>query len=166
MPKVSGRTMTTLSYVVPAALIVGSVGLVVWRLVDRSHHSRGGDPHGRILRALENEVPRSLPPRTKILSQGKAKPTWDSCDGRAGTFGWDPAQVVVRIAGSGPQELAPSLSAAGWRQVDELGRSRSRWSRTLFPGQPATLSVASGQAAGTLDLVFAAQPPGPVVRGC
>jgi hypothetical protein len=151
--------------VLPVLLIIGSLGIVLWKLVNR-HTSRGGDPHGRILRALEDEVPRSLPPGTKILSQGKAEPTWDSCDGRRGTFGWDPAQVVLRMNGSAPAELNRSLTASGWKLVDQLGPTRSRWSHMLFPGQPATLDVTTGQTSGTLDLVFAAQPPGPVVRGC
>jgi hypothetical protein len=166
-PTASGRRIGALSYLIPICLIVGTISVVVWRLVDRSH-ARGGDPHGHILRALEGEAPRSLPPDVRVLSQHGAPPVWDSCDGRKGTFGWDPVRVVVAVR-LGPGTLAAldrSFASAGWTKQESGPPPRSRWSGLVANGRPATLSVNEGRTDDSLFVSFSAQPPGPVVRGC
>jgi hypothetical protein len=146
-----------------------------WRRpVARGHRSSkrpGGDPKGRILQALSAQVPRSLPGSAIVLSQHALPPAWDSCDGRAGTFGWDPVRVVVSVKLDPPLDaasIAPALVAAGWVLVDQLSRAplHTRWSSSLTTGQRALLDVTGGTADGSFVYVFSAQPPGPVARGC
>jgi hypothetical protein len=171
MPQSSRRMIRSLSYGLPVLLIVTSVGVVLWRLVHHSTRRPGGDPKGRILQALSAQVPRSLPGSATVLSQHAVPPAWDSCDGRAGTFGWDPVRVVVSVKLDPPLDMASfdhALVAAGWSLVDQVSKTppHTRWANSLTTGQKALLDVTGGTADGPFVYVFSAQPPGPVARGC
>jgi hypothetical protein len=54
----------------------------------------------------------------------KIEPRWDSCDGRAGTFGWDPVIVQVGFCWAGSSRalvrlLDERLTARGWARGTE-----------------------------------------------
>lgn len=153
-------------------VIVGaSIGVGVH--LHRSHP--GGDPHGKILAALDALASRSVPPGAKVVLRTHSEPVWDSCDGMSGTFGWDPARVVIELQ-PGPAAtmvlVSRHLADTGWTQAATLDYTHTRWTKALSTGQVAQADVVSGSDLpvgsdpSQIDLDFAVQPPGPAVRGC
>ncbi len=128
-------------------LAIAAGGVTAWRALRHQEAAStaswsvaptAGDPGGKILRAIA--------PYAKVVpafSEGKihwltnigwpppasyayrAEPQWDSCDGRAGTFGWDPAHVEIDFQWSGSaqalmEELQPRLRAVGFTHVASI----------------------------------------------
>jgi hypothetical protein len=79
------------------------------------------------------------------------EPAWDSCDGRAGTYGWDPVTVEAGFSWNGTREslfalLDRRLLRIGWinttpnKNAGLLG-GYSTWSGALPNGRPADINV-------------------------
>jgi hypothetical protein len=152
--------------VVPFALatLVGAVGVGVTRWAHGRHP--GGDPHGHLLHALVDVLPEAIPPSAKVVSRHQFEPIWDSCDGRSGTLGWDPARVVVTLALTvSPTEITDRLPRSGWTRQTSFP-DQQRWSRHLSSGRAVALDLLTTKSDGSVDLVLSAQPPGPMARGC
>lgn len=128
--------------VVPVlALAAALVALTVAAWL-RCHAHAGGDPGGRLMAKIAPVV-RVVPgfehgrvqwitspcdtcqfPATYAI---KIEPRWDSCDGMAGTFGWDPVIIQVGFRWTGSSQalvdlLNEQLSARGW-----AGRAEQSW---------------------------------------
>jgi hypothetical protein len=121
-------------------LVLGSgTGRRAWRAVavavvttvalsgcgDRNAAHGDPDPGGRRLHALES-VRAAIPADAKVAFDHAVEPRWDSCDGRAGTFGWD--DVVVDAEFSSRQSVralsahvAGVLRRAGWAVTNASG---------------------------------------------
>jgi len=135
------------------------------------------DPGGRVLTVLRS-VERAVPAHAQILGQHEHEPTWDSCDARPGTFGWNDVSVSTDFrAGGAPLAVVMAadrvLSTAGWRRVavsrDPLGPV-GRWSRPVPGGAEAaaTLAVATrgDSEAPYWELSALAPPQGRRAGGC
>jgi len=135
------------------------------------------DPGGRILTVLKS-VESAVPGHAQILRQQEHEPTWDSCDARPGTFGWNDVSVSTDFRTSGaPLAVVMAadrvMSTAGWTRVaisrDPLGPTGS-WSRTVPGGAEAAalLALATGGAgeAPHWELNAHAPPQGRRASGC
>lgn len=105
------------------SIVVISVALAatgLW-LGIRSSAATSGDPGGRIMRALQPLV-RVFPGFGKHIAWSTLpvgakyaallEPGWDSCDGAAGTFGWDPVVIQVGFQWSkSPARLIKAVNA-------------------------------------------------------
>src|SRR5947209_2127744 len=76
---------------------LGVAAVVYLVQVQLGSRPRGGDPHGKILKALGAKATESIPPSASVIRRNDLPPVWDSCDGRKGTFGWDPVRVVMTL---------------------------------------------------------------------
>jgi hypothetical protein len=100
----------------------------------------------------------------------------DSCDGTAGTFGWDPViiQIGFRWTGSGKALMSlldQRLNALGWARGAVTSWSSDQGPNATWirpPGHAPTEEFALD--APTLGLPWTAtveaKPIGPLVRGC
>jgi len=135
------------------------------------------DPGGHILTVLKS-VERAVPAHAQILLAQEHEPTWDSCDGRAGTFGWNDVIVATQFRTSGaPLTVVMAadkvLASAGWTRVaishDPLGPD-GRWSRTVPGGAVASATLALGTRgdgeAPHWELTAIAPPQGRRASGC
>jgi hypothetical protein len=123
--------------VVPTALAAAAVlialAVAAWPR-SAAHAHAGGDPGGRLMAQIAPVV-RVVPgfehghirwivfpcdscqfPVTYAI---KVEPRWDSCDGMAGTFGWDPVVIQVGFRWTGSSHalvdlLNERLGARGW----------------------------------------------------
>lgn len=112
-----------------AALIALTAGAWI-----RSHTHAGGDPGGRLMAKIAPMV-RVIPGfehghipwigfpcdscKFPVTYAIKVEPRWDSCDGMAGTFGWDPVVIQVGFPWNGSGHalvglLNERLGARGW----------------------------------------------------
>lgn len=94
----------------------------------------GGDPGGRLMAKIAPVV-RDVPGfehgrvpwiafpcdscRFPVAYAIKIEPRWDSCDGRSGTFGWDPVTIQAGFPWAGSSQalvkfLNERLVARGW----------------------------------------------------
>jgi hypothetical protein len=150
---------------------LGAAALGIWHFVPRRP---GGDRNGHILEALAREADRVVVPDATVLLRKEFEPTWDSCDGRKGTGGWQPVRVLVQLRLNAEAEAAGlsvdrQIANAGWMQTlhPSVNPWDSRWSRQLPTGQTADLMVVGMPGAtSTFSLVYTAQPPGPAPSGC
>jgi hypothetical protein len=129
------------------ALLVVTMVILPAACASSVHHP-GGDPNGRLIAELAPTV-RVVPsfevgtvpwisfpcdackfPKKYAI---KIEPAWDGCDGRAGTFGWDPAIIQIGFVWIGASEALDTtlnfrLSSEGWAR----GASPS-WSEDQSP---------------------------------
>jgi hypothetical protein len=130
-----------------------------------------GDPGGRILAGLKT-IERALPAHARVILREADEPQWDSCDGRSGTFGWDPVSVHVEFRSrERPRALVAHaervLRAAGWRREASRPTSRGpalRWSRAR--SSTADLTSTRTPHGRQWELDAEAPPKGPSVSGC
>ncbi len=126
--------------VVPVALALAvSIALAVGAWASTRAHA-GGDPGGRLMAKIAPVV-RVVPgmehgrlpwiaapcdacqfPAAYAL---KIEPRWDSCDGMAGTFGWDPVIIQAGFQWAGSRQalvalIDERLTARGWTRGAEL----------------------------------------------
>src|SRR5262249_56336126 len=123
--------------VVPAALALAAV-LIAWAVAawsrSAAHAHAGGDPGGRLMAKIAPVV--TVVPgfahghirwiafpcdscQFPVTYAIKVEPRWDSCDGMAGTFGWDPVVIQVGFRWTGSRHalvdlLEERLGARGW----------------------------------------------------
>jgi hypothetical protein len=85
----------------------------------------GGDPGGHILASLRR-VAAAIPSDAHVAYRHADAPHWDSCDGMAGTFGWN--DVVYQASFTSPLCRAESSRTRSWHSVSVVGwaaKSRS-----------------------------------------
>ena len=156
-------------------LLVVLVGLTgTARASLRSHHG-DPDPGGQILNALQS-VRRAVPPGADVTLRQQNGSTWDSCDGRAGTFGWSDLTTDVQFRSRKAPRLLlddadKALRAAGWQYAsakDSPPGPGSRWTRTVAGSTLASviLSPATGGNGTYWDLQALAPPQGQRTQGC
>ncbi|MGH3851694.1 MAG: hypothetical protein ACRDRT_18710, partial [Pseudonocardiaceae bacterium] len=112
-----------------------------------------------------------VPVSARVISEKGVPPRWDSCDGRADSFGWDPVRVLEVIElgdpGSSAGRVEQKLTATGWTYERTTNPPfLSRWRQVLRTGEMSQLDLMNGANASSFVLVLSAQSPGPVVRGC
>ncbi len=157
-----------------AALIVALDSWLIW---PSAGASTTGDPGGKIVNQLApvvSAVPgygtgavpwvRELPQDIGAPYAMKIEPRQDSCDGMAGTQGWDQVAVQAGFQWSEGQPallnyMNPRLTNLGWS-----GGSK-RWTKTLRNGTGAVLMV-SNEGGSHWGLVATASPVGKAVSGC
>jgi hypothetical protein len=155
-------------------LVAGGAGaLWMWTL---SHHG-DPDPGGRLLSGLQT-VERAVPADAEVTLQQANEPSWDSCDGRPGTFGWNDATVYVQfLASEEPEALIAqadrALTAAGWDRADSSGTPLgpgARWTRVLSGPRVATAALSKGTRGGGTtsywELSAVTPPQGQRASGC
>lgn len=157
--------------VIALAVIVLGAGAFVWlRATPRAGAHKGGDPGGRLMARLaplvkvvpgfeDGRVRWISPPcdscRFPAMYAMKVEPRWDSCDGRPGTFGWDPVVIQVGFRWAGTTRalvrlLGGRLAARGWA----AGAPRPGVTGALTPGssrepvRPRRRSLSSLQEMG------------------
>ncbi len=145
------------------ALLVIGLAVGVGAFLLRGHGHRGGDPDGRILRALS--TPAHAPTGAKVTRRQAVEPYWDSCDGRPGTQGWDDVTVDVEFSSAEPEPqvesaVDASFRAAGWKPVGD------DWWTGRAAGSAAHASLQRSSDGGGWELVATARPVGRAVSGC
>lgn len=128
-----------------------------------------GDPGDQVLNQLEPATV-ALPPDAKIAYRNDVEPRWDSCDGRAGTYGWDDVVVQVHFTTSTPgsEVLAnadATLRRLGW-QPDSDAPVGSSWTRVLANGTTARASLDYQAIPDAWTLFVLAPPVGQRASGC
>jgi hypothetical protein len=83
--------------VVPAVVVVAGGAGAIWITAQSPHGNP--DPGGRILAGLQT-VASAIPADAEVMLRQANEPRWDSCDGRAGTFGWNNVTVNVQFRAS------------------------------------------------------------------
>ena len=153
-----------------AATVAIAAACILW--FTWSRHPSGGDPGGRILDQLR-PVSEAVPPNTKIDYAHSSEPFWDSCDGMAGTFGWDDPSVQVEFEWSGSPATLISYAKAtlahlGWESFTpqtQDGIPGGAWTKKLDNGTTAQAQL--GPSAGGGWFMFAQAPPlGQRSSGC
>lgn len=175
-----------------AALI--ALAIAAWR---GSAAHAGGDPGGRLMAKItplvrvvpdleHGHIPWTGYPcdacRFPVRYAIKVEPRWDSCDGMAGTFGWDPVVIQVGFPWTSSSRtlvglVDKRLAARGWARgaapswsgdetpiawISSHGHAPTEMF-TLDPPIPGSTNVApSNQWTATIE----AKPQGQLVSGC
>jgi len=160
--------------ILAVTVVAGGAGATVIT----THLSRGNpDPGGRILAGLQT-VESAIPAETDVMLRQANEPRWDSCDGQAGTFGWNNVTFDVQFrVREQPDTLVGQvdevLTGAGWHRMEASGTPlgpNARWSRTLSGPIVATAVLSEGtrgDGSGTYwDIGAAAPPQGRQASGC
>lgn len=151
---------TVVFVVILLVLGFGSAAFVSW---DGPH--RGGDPGGLILREL-GRVASALPRDAVVASDQRHEPTWDSCDGLKGTFGWTDVGLQIHFSTATPaQQLLDhadqAMYSAGWQRTRE-----GWWSVQLVNGTTASATLEPPSYDGGWTLRAFAPPVGQSASGC
>jgi hypothetical protein len=163
-PPVTRTTQETTSTVVPGMPVPAEIV---------------GDPGGVILaelHAVESAVPAGAQVKRSIVDE----PKFDSCDGKAGSFGYDPVAVQVDFSWDKAQSVVlasvrGALEAAGWSwtgptpttfrgQNYGTGDAIGTWSSMLQGGRPATAALVPASTGWSLIAEAPATLPPP--SGC
>ena len=129
-----------LALLIAVFLVAG--GLIWWRATVPNYGP--GDPGGRILTQLKTSTV-AVPSSATIGYQHFIEPHMDSCDGMAGTQGWDPPAVQVYFHWTGtPAALlsytSSHLARAGWGAMTpetDNGVAGGHWSKVIDNGSVA-----------------------------
>jgi hypothetical protein len=141
-----------------------------------------GDPGGRILAALRTAT-SAVPTRAHLNWSHYDEPKLDSCDGRPGSWGYDPVTVQVDFSWQEPPSTVlasarHALEGIGWRwtgptpatfpgQNYGTGDAIGTWARTLLAGRPATAALFSDTYAhAEWSLIAEAPATLPPPKGC
>jgi hypothetical protein len=118
-------------------------------------------------------VSHAVPPSAKIEYAHYDEPAWDSCDGMAGTWGWDDPSVQVEFSWQGSStslldHAKAALAHDGWggfAQQVQNGVPGGAWTKKLSNGTTAQVQV--GSDGGGSWFVFGQAPPvGQPSSGC
>ena len=132
------------------------------------------DPGGRLLKAIR-PVLAVAPAGAHITTRGAYKPTWDSCDGIAATYGWVEPTVDLDFTGGGTDEqvitqLKSALQALGWTfdTADSDPTGPWYWHRTVATHVQGTVRLLGGSAFDPTDWELQATTPPAAhpVTGC
>jgi hypothetical protein len=105
----------------------------------------------------------------------KIEPRWDSCDGLAGTFGWDPAIVQMGFRwDKTAQELLAALNARlrakGWEMGEPptwgSAGDADTWDYPPSPAPQEALAIESPVEDNRWMVILEAKAEGPQVKGC
>ncbi len=115
----------------------------------------------------------AVPSSATIGYQHFIEPHMDSCDGMAGTQGWDPPAVQVYFHWTGtPAALlsyaSSHLARAGWGAMTpetDNGVAGGHWSKVIDNGSVAYAQVAA-ESYGGWALLATAPPVEKAVSGC
>jgi hypothetical protein len=155
-------------------LVVLAVGLTLW-LSGPGHP--GGDPGGRILRALRPASTAVPVGSTDILTQSYDSVWSAACpDNPGGHSGWSEVSVSTRFTNALPKEQVVSgvnsvLVRDGWTRHDESFASGqgvvAHWTKRLATGAPAEAAFYPVPAGSKNWLLTAtSKPPGFALPGC
>jgi hypothetical protein len=136
------------------------------------------DPGGRILHSLRATA-QALPNDAHVLYRHDLEPKWDSCDGRAGTFGWDNVVVQIHFESASSTDAVllradQTFRGLGWSPDyvhDQSTIIQAGWTTRLDNGSLAKAQLSKGlpdqsAAAPRWDLFVTAPPVGPQASGC
>ena len=140
------------------------------------------DPGARILAALRTAT-SDVPSRAHLNWSHFGEPKRDSCDGRPGTWGYDPVTVQVDFSWQESQStvlasVRHALELAAWRWTEPTmatfpgqnygtADAIGTWVRTLTGGRPATAALFSDTYAHAEWSVIAEAPATlPPPKGC
>lgn len=155
-------------------LVLLAVGLTVWL---SGPGQPGGDPGGRILRALQPASTAVPTGSTDIVTQSYDSVWSAACpDNPGGHAGWSEVSVSTRFTNALPKEQVVTgvnsvLVRDGWIRHDEsFGPGQgvvAHWTKRLATGTPAEAAVYPVPAGSTNWLLTAtARPPGFALPGC
>ena len=174
--------------VVTAAIVVAALAIVAFPW---SAHP-GGDPGGRLMAKI-TPVVRVIPGfehgripwgassclecRSPALYASRAEPRWDSCDGMAGTFGWDSVVIQVGFRWTGSHRalvelLNARLRALGWAKSGAVPPWAGdqgpgpHWIRPSGPAPVQAFALDSPVGNHQWTAVIEAKPQGQLVGGC
>ena len=161
------RRVVLLLLATAITLVAGLVAWFVW-----PSGLSGGDPGGHILNQLRT-ISRAVPPNATVQYAHYNEPHVDSCDGMAGTFGWDDASAQIEFTWPGsPSALIRYVGAAlmqfGWgtyKPEAEDGVPGAAWTRRLSNGTTASAQLGFDPY-GAWHLVALGAPVGKRVSGC
>jgi hypothetical protein len=158
------------------AVVVVAGGVGAGWIATRSPHG-DPDPAGRILAGLKT-IESVVPADAEVTLRQASEPSWDSCAGREGTFGWTKVTVGMQFRTSEqPSALVARtdrlLTAAGWHRTGAEGTPlgpSAQWSRTVTGSTVASALLSPGTRGGGSgiywDLDAAAPPQGQQASGC
>jgi hypothetical protein len=188
MAHLVSRRKLVAAVVVTAAAALAAVAIAAFR---PSAHP-GGDPGGRLMAKItllvrvvpgfeRGRIPWGASSCLECQSPApyarKTEPRWDSCDGLAGTFGWNSVAIQVGFRWTGSRRglvdlLNARLGALGWAKSGAV----PRWAGDQGPGShwisPPGPSPAEAFALDPPDqrhqwtAVIEAKPHGPLSHGC
>lgn len=157
-------------------MVVVVVALAV-ALLTRVPARPNPDPRGRIL-ATVSSARAAIPPGATVRTSSLVPPQWDSCDGMAGTFGYDAAVLdatfTTRLDVSAVLGDAISAMRRGdWSVLSERPHAKQgavvRWRKHLGDGTWASALLADqlGNSPSYWE-IFAQAPPaaGAASHGC
>ena len=155
-------------------LVLLALGLTLW--LSRSSRT-GGDPGGRILKALQSAPAAAPVGSTDIVTQSSDSVWSAACpDSPGGQAGWSEVRVSTSFRNALPKEqvvsaVNSSLVGNGWTRHDEsFGPGQgvvAHWTKRLATGNPAEAAVYPVPAGSTNWLLTAtSRPPGFALPGC
>ncbi len=161
------RRLTAVVAGLAGVAVIG--GVIAHYFLDQS----SGDPGGRIIAQLQPTV-AAVPAGAKILYRHDVEPLWDSCDGRAGTFGWDDVVVQVHFSTTAsPDDILAHaqsvLAPEGWRTVPAPvagAVTQHIWRKALDTGDGTVDIEKDSYGTSEWTLIAMAPPRGPRVSGC
>jgi hypothetical protein len=162
------------SPVVGGLLVLLVVGLTLW--LSRPGQP-GGDPGGRMLRALQPASTAVPAGSTDIVTQSYDSVWSAACpDNPGGRAGWSEVRVSTRFTNALPKEQVVSavnsaLVGDGWtRHYESLGPGQgvvAHWTKRFATGTPAEAAVYQVPDGSTNWLLIAtSKPPGFALPGC
>jgi hypothetical protein len=183
----ANRRKVIMSIVLALAAVVIALAVAAWV---RSDTHAGGDPGGQLMAKIATVV-RVVPGfehghipwiafpcdscRFPVRYAIKVEPRWDSCDGMAGTFGWDPVVIQVGFRWTGSSQalvnlLNERMGAQGWTRgaAPSWGNGGDVvWigPHTHTPAEEFSLDSMPGEAHQWMATVEA-KPQGQLVKGC
>jgi hypothetical protein len=155
-------------------LVLIAVGLTLW--MSRSSQ-QGGDPGGRILKALQ-PISAAVPGGSADVATQSYDAIWSAAcpDNPDGQAGWSEVRVSTRFTNPQPKDqvvgtMNSALVGEGWTRHDEsFGRGQgvvAHWTKRLGTGTRAEAAVYPVPAGTTNWLLTAtAKPPGFALPGC
>jgi hypothetical protein len=182
------RRKIAVPVVLALAASVIALAVAAW---PRGGADAGGDPGGRLMAKIapvvavvpgfgHGRVPWIAPPcdscQFPAVYAIKFEPQWDSCDGRAGTFGWDPVVIQAGFLWTGSGQalvdlLNERLSAQGWARGAEppwaTAGGDADWisPRGHAPTEDFALSAPIPPGKQWMAIIEA-RPHGRLVKGC
>src|SRR5690242_9534732 len=73
------------------------------------------DPGHRLMQQIA-PVLGAAPSAAHVTFRQKTEPIWDSCDGQASTYGWDPVTVTLEFRGGGSRGAIVSQTRVAMRR--------------------------------------------------
>ena len=106
------------------------------------------DPNGRLMAQLKPTL-SAIPSAAHVFDRQFVPPSWDSCDGRKSTYGWDDVTVIAQFDRvKSPDRTVSAISASlhklGWASDSGSTDGAWYWHRKLSNGSKATVQLLGG----------------------